>query len=105
MPGRKQGTPNQRTLEFIQHYDQLLKKYQDPVEVCFKLLNARKQSFRLQAASILMTYRFPKMVAQKIEVEEVGQLELSWLGAEPKPETLDIPDLQIIDAALVNADA
>ena len=102
---RTAGSTNHRTLEFIQHYDRLLKKYEDPVEVCFKLLKSRKQGFKLQAASILMAYRYPKMVAQKIEVEEVGQLELSWLGAEPKPESLEIPDLKIIDAALVNVDA
>lgn len=94
--GRPAGTPNHRTLEFIKHYDDLLIRNKDPVEVLFKLLNSRKQSIKVQSASILIGYRFPKLVAQKIEVEGASQIAMSWDTpdeTEPPP-VLSLEDLE-----------
>ncbi len=86
---RTEGSKNLRTLEFIQHYDQLATRYTDPVEILFKLLRSRKQTIKLQAASILVGYRYPKLMAQKIEIEAAGQMVLGW--HEPKPGELIAP--------------
>ena len=85
--GRPLGSTNQRSLEFINHYEQLKSRFKDPVEVLFRCLNSRHVPTRVQAASILCSYRFPKLVAQRIEVEQAEQMSLSW----EQPDELEAP--------------
>lgn len=88
---RTTGSVGTKTIEYIAHYDKLTKKYGDPLVVLFKLLNARKQSFQMEAAKTLISYRYPKQAILKAEIESKGQMILGW------EETTDLPLNQPIE--------
>ncbi len=88
MPGRKLGAANLRTMEFIKAYNELLVKYPDPLEVCFRLLKSRKQTIQIQAATQLLQYRYPKLAAVKLEGEQPKQMMLGW---DDDPSIIDAP--------------
>lgn len=88
MPGRPLGAANLRTMEFIKAYNELLAKYPDPLEVCFRLLKSRKQTIQIQAATQLLQYRYPKLAAVKLEGERPAQMKLGW---DEDPDTIDAP--------------
>lgn len=75
---RGAGTKNLRTVEFIAKFEALSKKYDDPVEVLFRMLKSRKQSIKLQAAKELLPYRYPKLAAAHITSEQPTQMSLGW---------------------------
>ncbi len=91
---RTEGAVGFKTLEFAQRYDQLSRKYKDPVEVLFKLMNSRKQAITVQAASVLLSYRYPKQAVAKLEVERAGQIVMQWEQTldQPPAEPIDITD-------------
>jgi hypothetical protein len=103
---RQSGTSNKITIEYQMVYDQMVKKYGDPVEVLFRLLKSRKQGIRIQAASTLVSYKYPKLAAAAIGIEGPGQLSLSW---NEDTSELDIqanqPDPRIINEIEGLADA
>lgn len=90
--GRQTGVANVKTLEYIKEYDRLCKVYSDPLEVIFKMLNARKQQIKLAAAQTLISYRYPKQAVLKAEIEQAGQMILAWEESIdlPPPAPLDI---------------
>ena len=72
------GVANLRTIEFIREYDAMLLKYPDPMETLFRLLKSRKQNIKLQAATQLLQYRYPKLAAVKLDGEGPSQMSLGW---------------------------
>ncbi len=90
---RTQGAVGFKTLEFAQSYEKCLlnKKYKDPVQVLFQLMNSRKQAIQVQAASVLLSYRYPKHAVAKLEIERPGQIIMKW------EETIDHPPVDPID--------
>lgn len=90
--GRLVGSASSSTIEFRQLYDKQIEKTgQDPIVVLFKLLSSRKVSIKLGAARELLSYRFPKQASIQAQVEEAGQLVLSW------EDTIDLPPRDIIE--------
>ena len=89
--GRKPGAVNLRTLEFREHYRQMVEKYGDPVEEAFKIaMKSRKVSYRLQAIALCLKYNFPVLAAVHLTDDtEADQLTLAW----GEPESLEAPDL------------
>ena len=80
------------TLEYKALYHKLEKKYGCPVEALFKIgFSARKISYKLDALKTLVSYQFPKQATFKAELEQAGQLLMSW------DETLDLPPGSAID--------
>ncbi len=87
----KQGVATVKTIEYVQEYNRLSKKYADPLEVLFKMLVSRKHTIKLSAAQTLVSYRFPKQAIIKAQIEHAEQLIMSW------DETLDLPPGSPID--------
>ncbi len=88
--GRKTGSANIRTLEFIQKFEQLSEKYGDPVEAAFKLTKSRTQSIKIQAVNLLLKYRYPTLAAVHVDDgSQKGQIAMSW----DEPSELEAPDL------------
>ena len=91
---RTLGAAGTTTIEFRQKFDSLVDKHGDPVEVLFRLLKSRKQSIKIQAATNLLQYRYPKLAAAALAVDGPNQLSLSWdndavtIDAKPTDETM-----------------
>lgn len=96
--GRLIGQSTASTQEFRQLYDKRLAKYGDPIDVLFSMLKSRKQTIRLNAAKELLSYRFPKQASIQAQVEQAGQLVLSW------DETIDLPPKEIIELEVIPND-
>lgn len=89
--GRKVGSTNKRTMEFIAEYDALKASYGvDPIEVLFKLCKSRNPSIRKQAASELLPYRYPKQASIQLTPDTVEQFEFVW---NTEGETYDVDTL------------
>ena len=89
---RAMGTANNATLEYKELYHKLTVRYGCPVEALFKIgFKSRKISYRLDALKTLVSYQFPKQATFKAEIEQAGQLIMSW------DETLDLPPGSAID--------
>ena len=90
---RTKGAVNKGTLEFLQAYDKLAKRYIDPLELMFAIaakdpalkrnLEADEQITMQQrafAAKELLSYRYPRLKAIELKEEkENTQLEIGWL--------------------------
>lgn len=70
--GRRKGTPNKRTNEFAEKFDQMAEKYADPVEVLFSMIadDEADNSVKRSAAAELLQYRYPKRKA----IEHSGEI-------------------------------
>ena len=90
MPGL--SVARTETLEYKALYNRLSVKYGCPVEALFKIaFNARKISYKIDALKTLVSYQYPKQATFKAELEQAGQLLMSW------DETLDLPPGSAID--------
>ena len=96
--GRLVGSASTSTIEFRNEYDKRIAKYGDPIEVLFKMLKSRKQSVKFAAAKELLTYRFPKQASIQAQVEQAGQLVMSW------DETIDLPPENVIELEVIPND-
>lgn len=92
MGGRTTGSLGKKTLEYVQAYDRLSAQYGDPLVVLFKLTKSRKQAIRFQAAKELISYRYPKQIAAKMELEAAGQIIMQW------EDTIETPPASLPDA-------
>ncbi len=88
---RTSGSVGASTIEFNQLHDSYIKKYGNPVEVLFKMMQSRKQQIKLQAAGKLLDRRYPKEALANMDLGEQGQLTLTW---EP---TTDEKPTELID--------
>ena len=81
--GRKKGTPNKKSQDFADKYDELAEKHGDPVEILFEMIIDKEadRSVRRAAASDLLQYRFSKRKA--VEVEITGEVVNKVISAEP----------------------
>jgi len=95
--GRLVGSASTSTIEFRQEYDKRIAKYGDPIDVLFQMLKSRKVAIKFQAAKELLSYRFPKQASIQQQVEQAGQLVLSW------DDTIDIPPKDIIELEDLNS--
>ncbi len=82
---KTKGAISKHTLEYKQRYETMLLKYGDPLEVLFKLMKSRKKSVQLQAASVLISYRFPKIAVAQLETETATQLTMLWETSNDMP--------------------
>ena len=54
---RNSGVARIEKIEYVQYYNELVKKYSDPTECLFKIMHsARKISYKLQAATTLISW-------------------------------------------------
>ena len=69
--GRKRGTPNKKTQEFMELYDWYAGKHGDPMLTLFEIPGNKdiEPSLRLRAATDLLPYRYPKRKAVELAVE------------------------------------
>lgn len=90
---RTQGATSIRTLEFIRKYESLASEYVDPCELLFQIAAASKKigkpwerSHRLQAASTLMQYRYPRLKAMELSAgDDTPTVQISWLDEDSLP--------------------
>ena len=96
---RTEGAVGKKTLEYVIKYDQLVEQFGCPVEALFRLgFKARKQQMRFQALKELLSYRYPKQVAAKIEAEAPAQMHLAWeLSDDEKPAPIDIDKYEVLE--------
>lgn len=96
---RTEGAVGKKTLEYVIKYDQLVERFGCPVEALFQLgFKARKQQMRFQALKELLSYRYPKQVAAKIEAEAPQQLLMDWeQSSDMRPEPIEIENFEVIE--------
>ncbi len=82
---KTKGAINKSTHEYRERYETLLIKHGDPLEVLFKLMKCRKKSIQVQAASALISYRYPKIAVAQIETETATQLTMLWETSNDMP--------------------
>ena len=87
--GRKLGSVNKRNLEFDQRYREVTAKYGCPIECAARLMKSRKQNIRLAAATLLISYKYAKLQAIQLQVQEATQITMDW----GEPESIEAPDL------------
>ena len=78
--GRKPGSRNKNSLEFINLYETLKKKYACPVEALFKIIAMKRidRNIQISAARTLLPYRFNKIKAIEDGEAQQGELMLVW---------------------------
>ncbi len=66
--GRQRGTPNRRTQEFADLYDEHASKHGDPLLTLFEIQGDKdvEPSLRIRAAADLLPYRYPKRKAVEL---------------------------------------
>jgi predicted ATPase len=87
------------SVQFATRYEELIQKTgSDPLVVLFKLLKCRTRSIQLQAAKELLQYRFPKLASAQLQIEEAGQMIMTWedTPALDKPSEQELADLSVI---------
>jgi len=90
MPGL--SVARTETLEFKALYNKYTKQFGCPIQALFHIgFKSRKIGYRLDALKTLVSYQFPKQAILKAEIEQAGQLLMSW------DETLDLPPGSAID--------
>ncbi len=78
MPSRA-GSPNQTARDFAELYEHMIQETgTNPVVVLFKLMRARSNAIKLQAAKELLQYRYPKQASVVVQPEAAAQMVLLW---------------------------
>ena len=79
-PGRKTGSRNKNSLEFINLYEQMKAKYACPVEALFKIINMKRidRNIQINAIKTLLPYRFTRLKSTDDDEALQGELTLVW---------------------------
>ncbi len=79
-PGRKPGSRNKNSLEFINLYETLRAQYTCPVKALFKIINMKRidRNIQISACRTVLQYRFSKIKALDDDDTPQGELTLVW---------------------------
>ncbi len=79
-PGRKVGSRNKNTLEFINLYEQYRAKFTCPILALFKIINMKRidRNIQINAIKTLLPYRFSRQQVDTSDDGAQGELTLVW---------------------------